>query len=61
MIELKSLAQGMGAVYGKVMEQDVGFGWPGPARLLLEEVRQVYRLLDHNLVKQRANVYLSPT
>ena len=32
----------------------------GPARLQLEEVRQVYRLLDHNRIKQRANVYLSP-
>lgn len=61
MIELKSLGQDLDAVWGKVMEQDVGVRWLGPARLLLEEVRQVYRLLDHNLVKQRANVYLSPT
>jgi hypothetical protein len=28
-----------------VMEQDVGARWQGSARLLLEEVRQVYRLL----------------
>lgn len=34
-------------------------GRPEPARPLLE-VSQVYRLLDHNLVKQKANVYLSP-